>query len=435
MNRKTGQIDSSNRPQKENIKMSLKKTKNISIKDKFELENFSYNLRNYNFGKFISEQNLNAIALSMASKDYDKLPATHKMYNYIGKLFFEILENYGPAKLVTFKTDFEDSEDCIFLLRVVDKNNPLDKNKVIYFYGIGSFNVKLKNYPKYKYLSNDDEILVLNMNYAYFNPNNDKANELFHNLYEKSSLSQEEVAAYVDMIVTRPNGLGTQKIRFDFQYEPSDLDLHYGEGFSVFNEKLLKRFEDIDKGIVMFHGPPGTGKTHYVRRLLQQLNALDKRVILIPKNILGMIESPAFNQFMLQELVGDKVVFVIEDAESIITKRNDSGSQRSELISTLLNITDGILNDIFNAQVILTFNTKISDIDEALLRKGRLLAKYEFDKLSRPQAEKLAEHLGFSLKENKSSYSLADIYSLKYSAEDDILINQNIKNKEKLGFK
>jgi hypothetical protein len=48
-----------------------------------------------------------------------------------------------------------------------------------------------------------------------------------------------------------------------------------------------------------------------------------------------------------------------------------------------------------NIQVICTFNSSLTLIDEALMRKGRLIAKYEFGKLAVSQAQRLSDHLGF----------------------------------------
>ena len=51
------------------------------------------------------------------------------------------------------------------------------------------------------------------------------------------------------------------------------------------------------------------------------------------------------------------------------------------VMSTLLNVTDGVISDILGIKLICTFNTSLQKIDKALLRKGRLSLKYEFKKL------------------------------------------------------
>ena len=83
---------------------------------------------------------------------------------------------------------------------------------------------------------------------------------------------------------------------------------------------------------------------------------------------------------------------IIEDAENIIMDRRMGGDS---CVSNLLNISDGLLADFLNVQVICTFNNALSTVDSALLRKGRLIAKYEFGKLSVDKSQKLSNHLGF----------------------------------------
>ena len=88
-------------------------------------------------------------------------------------------------------------------------------------------------------------------------------------------------------------------------------------------------------------------------------------------------------------------IFVIEDAENIITDREKNGNSP---VSALLNISDGLLSDCLNIQIICSFNTPLSKVDSALLRKGRLIAKYEFKELSTDKAQKLSDQLGFNTK-------------------------------------
>lgn len=69
------------------------------------------------------------------------------------------------------------------------------------------------------------------------------------------------------------------------------------------------------------------------------------------------------------------LTIVIEDAEDLLVSRD---TNHNSGISMLLNLTDGLLGQSLGIQVICTFNTHVSNIDRALLRKGRLIALYEF---------------------------------------------------------
>jgi ATP-dependent 26S proteasome regulatory subunit len=89
-----------------------------------------------------------------------------------------------------------------------------------------------------------------------------------------------------------------------------------------------------------------------------------------------------------------------------------SEEERNQAVSNILNISDGLLNDHMDMQIIATFNANKKVIDAALLRKGRLMVNYRFKKLTANQATKLSKHIGLN-KVYTESKSLAEIYEEK----------------------
>ncbi|PZF72097.1 AAA family ATPase [Taibaiella soli] len=166
-----------------------------------------------------------------------------------------------------------------------------------------------------------------------------------------------------------------------------DFDLYYEDDFKAVDQTIKKRLaQKDDKGIVLLHGLPGTGKTTYLRHLIGQLK---KRVMFLSPNIAGDLTHPSFIDLLIDN--PDSVI-IIEDAENIIMDRRINNSSA---VSNLLNISDGLLADFLNVQLICTFNSPLTMVDEALLRKGRLIAKYEFGKLSVDKSQRLSNHLGY----------------------------------------
>lgn len=166
-----------------------------------------------------------------------------------------------------------------------------------------------------------------------------------------------------------------------------NLDLFYGEEFRETDELIRKRLnKKRDKGIVLLHGLPGSGKTTYLRYLIGKIK---KRVLFLSPSVAEDLMSPHFIELLTSN---PDTVVIIEDAENVIMDRKHS--PRSA-VSNLLNISDGLLADFLNVQLICTFNNSLALIDNALLRKGRLIAKYEFGKLSIAQSQRLSDHLGF----------------------------------------
>jgi len=156
-----------------------------------------------------------------------------------------------------------------------------------------------------------------------------------------------------------------------------------------------------DKGLVLLHGKPGTGKTSYIRYLITQLK---KNVIFLPPNMATALTNPDLIPTLIDN---PNSIFVIEDAENIILDREKGGNSS---VSALLNLSDGLLSDCLNIQIICSFNTDVSRIDSALLRKGRLIAKYDFQDLAIEKANKLSEKLGYE-PNFTSPKSLAEIYN------------------------
>ena len=118
-------------------------------------------------------------------------------------------------------------------------------------------------------------------------------------------------------------------------------------------------------------------------------------------------------------------IFVIEDAENIVVDREKDGNSP---VSALLNISDGLLSDCLNIQVICSFNTDISKVDSALMRKGRLIAKYEFKELEVEKAQLLSEKLGF-----KSEINCPQTLTAIYNQEDKEF--SQVKRREHIGFR
>jgi hypothetical protein len=216
--------------------------------------------------------------------------------------------------------------------------------------------------------------------------------------------------------------------KFDFP------DLHYGNGFQDFHNKLIKRLNEITKGLVLFHGDPGTGKTQYIRTLLRDLSQINKSILYAPPSLSGSLTEPQMIEFISDWVLGESrdCILLIEDAEPLLEVRHN-GDGRSTGISNLLNMTDGLLNDILGLTVICTFNTQLSKIDPALLRAQRLVARKEFKKLPQEQFVKLSEALGIELPNIKYPATLAEFYAVK--SNNEVLTHELDVEDKKIGFR
>jgi ATP-dependent 26S proteasome regulatory subunit len=198
-----------------------------------------------------------------------------------------------------------------------------------------------------------------------------------------------------------------------------DLDLHYGQGFGEKYETFMRVFLERTKGLIFLHGQPGCGKTWLIRRLISDTRSKNKVFILLPNGLMEHLAKPDFSAFFLdlqnsERYRNKSFVFIIEDAEALI--RDRGSNPFSDSVATLLNASDGLLNDVYRFQFILTYNTSRDKIDSALWRAGRILFDHRFDPLPVEEAQKMMEKLGLDYQASEPM-TLSDIYQLRESEE------------------
>ena len=187
-----------------------------------------------------------------------------------------------------------------------------------------------------------------------------------------------------------------------------DLDLceNYNDDFLEVHEKIKGWAEDFksrNNKLVLLHGVPGSGKTNYIKYILNNIKTSKK--IYIPPYLVNSMADPAFFPVIKRE---KESILIIEDAEKILINREDSSD--NSVISILLNLCDGIMADVLNFKIIATFNTDEDKIDSALKRKGRMFLKYKFDPLSKEKTKHLF-HKIYGAEPPKDRMTLAEIYN------------------------
>jgi len=181
--------------------------------------------------------------------------------------------------------------------------------------------------------------------------------------------------------------------------------------------------------IVILNGSSGTGKSYMVRGLINSIeNAL---FVIMPPSMLVELSGPQLipvlsNARGTEEESPGPIVLIVEDADEILQPR---GSDNMSHISSLLNFGDGILGSALDIRIITTTNAKKFDIENALLRPGRLCKQIEVGNLTSSTAEKVYERLSGRKMAFSKDISLAEVYE-KATIKDGSIK----KHDQKIGF-
>ena len=311
---------------------------------------------------------------------FDTLPSKHSSKKYYSKELVKYLKDdlnfITESKLVTGRRYLEQNEEVLFInkekkIMVQTQQNPQKSGEmisIVFFYDI-------KNGEIHNQL--DFERIIS-----------------FGIIPKKSN---------IQLVRADMGQLDTEE--YNLSIPECNLELNYGKEFAELHKTIVRRLNTPnDKGIILFHGDPGTGKTTYIKILTKLIT--DKDILFIPPSMAEMLSEPSIIPFLMDHR---NSILLIEDAECVIGDREGKGSPAG--VSNILNLTDGILGDCLNIQVIATFNMSRERIDKALLRKGRLICEHRFDKLNITDTNILLTHLGKKV-ESKTPLSLADIYNI-----------------------
>jgi guanylate kinase len=185
-------------------------------------------------------------------------------------------------------------------------------------------------------------------------------------------------------------------------------------------ESYYDRYMASSANILLLIGPPGTGKTTFIRGLLAHRNCSA-----IVTYDAGILEKDGFFARFIED---DAEVMVLEDSDAFLKSRSDGNT----MMHRFLNVGDGLVTTKGKKMIFSTNLPSIRDIDSALIRPGRCFDILEFKPLSVFDAKKLAEKLDATLPERKGGevieYSIAEVFNQQSEQ------TQKAKTNRKVGF-
>ena len=309
--------------------------------------------------------------------------------------------DYYTIEYASKQNELYESEECYFqpdleIFLIIDKNLSNEYDNQIFEDGLYKVNSV--------YYQND-------------NPNaKEHLNSLFSEYIEKFISKESKVS------ILLKTQIGLEIKTHSIKPYRIDFETMYNDDFFEIHSRVKNALTNDNKGVVLFHGIAGSGKTNYIKWLTSQIP--NKKFIFVPTTMIGSLTDPAF----ISLLIGNKnSVLVLEDCENYIAERTSFNSN-TDVVSSILNIADGMLSDVLECQLICTFNSDISKIDSALLRKGRLIAEYKFKELTVEKCNKYLQSTDRDFRVDKP-YSLAELTNI------DIKELKEQDKQTKIGFK
>lgn len=414
------------------------------------------------FSSGLSEKLISA-QLSSASKDYT--PSC--------KEFLTILLNHclqRGCELEVYRTDiFIESIDQLDL--IVSKFQELGFRKLSH----SKYESYHERYNMYDtVLIKNESVILLSANMTeyqnsyelkvdFFGVNQTSTQELLQKIKDvinvwprKEPIPQSaDTISYIYMLYRSPDG---KMQTANFPFETTDF---IAENY---DEDVVSRYQYICEQIknpkpsgrlTILQGAPGTGKTHFIRSLVRQCN--DVMFIMVPANlsekcsstdvllllrrlhdnakVIGNTISARNGPPLTEQEKIKSIVFVFEDADSLIGKRT---LHTESLVSSLLNLTDGLYSAITDIKVLATTNLEMEDFDPAITRPGRLSSMVKFELLNYDKSNKIYHRLignaDSNLDNTKQHWSLAEIYNESAKTTSNIVINSNTSVRKKIGF-
>ena len=185
-------------------------------------------------------------------------------------------------------------------------------------------------------------------------------------------------------------------------------------------EDYYNGFMKSKASILLLIGPPGTGKTTFIRGLLQHSNAS----AMVSYDAAVLEKDYVFASF----IEGDKSVMVLEDADMFLKSRKEGNT----MMHKFLNVGDGLVTTRNKKLIFSTNLPSIRDIDPALVRPGRCYDILHFSELNQEQAEKLAKRCNATLNGTREKWSIADVFYNENTKQSKV--KSTVVSERKFGF-